>query len=149
MGRVLVIDDDAGVRESFRRGPGGRADYTVDDRAKTALPESSRRERRRPDPGVPRSQDAGPVRRRDPATALHDVLPGHAGLYRHRLLRRLHWRALRVICESNGIDFANLARKPLTVGEIQMIAASQLAAARNHRKIVPALPETSTAASKN
>jgi DNA-binding NtrC family response regulator len=127
MKRVLVIDDDAGVRESFRAAleDAGYAVETV-EHGRAGI-ESAKRE--------------------SPDLVFLDLkMPGFSGV---ETLRELHAAApglpvylvtafysdylddLRDL-ESRGVDF-NLARKPLTVREIQMIAASRLEQKAAHR----------------
>jgi DNA-binding NtrC family response regulator len=120
MTRVLVIDDDAGVRESFRAALED-AGYTVEtvDGGRAGI-ESAKRES--PDlvfldlkmPGF-----SGV----DTLRELHAATPG-LPVYLVTAFYSDYLDDLRAL-ESRGIDF-NLARKPLTVREIQMIAASRL-----------------------
>jgi CheY-like chemotaxis protein len=120
MGRVLVIDDDAGVRESFRAAleDAGHAVEAAD--SGSAGIESARASR--PDlvfldlkmPGLSGVETLAALHASCPGLPVYVV----TGFYDDYLsqLREL---------ESHGVDF-NLARKPLTVTEIQMIAASRL-----------------------
>jgi len=120
MPRILVIDDDAGVRESFRAAleDAGYAVETVDD-GRTGI-ESAKREA--PDlvfldlkmPGFTGV---------DTLRELHAAKPG-LPVYLVTAFYSDYLTELRDL-QSHGVDF-NLARKPLTVREIQMIAASRL-----------------------
>src|SRR5438128_704730 len=120
MGQVLIIDDDEGVRESFR-GALEEAGYLVET-VDSGLAGIESVRRRRPDlvfldlkmPGMSGVETLG---------ALHDICPG-LPVYIVTAFYGDYLAGLREL-ESRGADF-NLARKPLTVREIQMIAAGRL-----------------------
>jgi len=120
MGRVLVIDDDAGVRETFRAAleDAGYAVETVTnglaglESAQTDRPDLVFLDLKMPGfSGV------------ETLAALHMSCP-HTPVYIVTAFYGDYLEPLRAL-ESRGVDF-NVARKPLTVGEIQMIAASRI-----------------------
>ncbi|TAL02148.1 MAG: response regulator [Rhodospirillaceae bacterium] len=120
MGRVLVIDDDAGVRESFRAALEAAGHAVEAAESGAAGIESARATR--PDlvfldlkmPGMSGVETLA---------ALHASWPGMP-VYIVTAFYGDYLAPLRDL-ESRGVDF-NLARKPLTVREIQMIAAGRL-----------------------
>jgi CheY-like chemotaxis protein len=122
MKRVLVIDDDDGVRESFRAAleDAGYA-VTTDDNGASGL-ESAQAQR--PDlvfldlkmPGLSGVETLKRLNSACPHTPVY-VVTGFYGEFLAPL------RDLR----SNGVDF-NLARKPLSATEIKAIAAGRIGA---------------------
>jgi CheY-like chemotaxis protein len=119
MGQVLVIDDDAGVRESFR-GALEQAGHTVvtADSGRTGIESACGI---RPDlvfldlkmPGISGVETL---------RTLHAAFPG-LPIYIVTAFYGEYLDSLRAL-ERQGVNF-NVARKPLTVREIQMIAAGQ------------------------
>ncbi len=136
MDHVLVIDDDAGVRESFRAvlDVGGYA-VTV---AETGIAGIESARARRPGlifldlkmPGMSGVQTLA---------ALHTACPG-VPVYIVTAFYGDYIAGLRAL-QSDGVDF-NLARKPLTAHEILMIAASRLGGGAVHRIVVPTFDRT-------
>jgi len=122
MGRILVIDDDAGIRESFQEvlESAGHMVFTADD-GRTGI-ESARLVR--PDlifldlrmPGLTGAETLATLHLSCPGTPVYIVTAFYGD----------YVAALREL-DSHGVDF-NLARKPLTASEIKMIAASRLSA---------------------
>ena len=136
MSHVLVIDDDAGVREAFRAvlDVGG---YTVrvaeDGRAGI---ESARAKR----PGLIFLDLKMPgLSGVETLAALHAACPG-VPVYIVTAFYGDYIAGLRGL-ESEGVDF-NLARKPLSASEILMIAASRLGGGAVQRIVMPNYDKT-------
>jgi DNA-binding NtrC family response regulator len=132
MSRVLVIDDDAGVRESFRAvlDVGGYEVALAEDGA--AGIESARIGR----PGLIFLDLKMPgLSGVETLAGLHATCPG-VPVYIVTAFYGDYISALRNL-QSEGVDF-NLARKPLSAGEILMIAASRLGGGAVHRVVMPA-----------
>jgi CheY-like chemotaxis protein len=128
MVRVLVIDDDAGVRESFRAAleAAGHRVTTVDsglaglESVRASVPDLVFLDLKMPGlSGV------------DTLSALHAEQPS-VPVYVVTAFYGNYLASLRVL-EGRGVDF-NLARKPLTVREIQAIAAGRLGELKRHRE---------------
>lgn len=131
MSHVLVIDDDAGVRESFRAvlDVGGYAVSVAENGA--AGIESAQSDP--PDlifldlkmPGLSGVETLAGLHAKCPGVPVYIVTAFYGD----------YLNALRNL-QSEGVDF-NLARKPLSAGEILMIAASRLGGGAVHRIVMP------------
>jgi len=119
MGLILVIDDDAGVRESFRaalEAAGHLVEVAKNGRdgiesARISLPDLIFLDLKMP--GLSGVETLLALRASCPQVPVYIVTAFYGD----------YLAGLRDL-ERQGVDF-NLARKPLTVGEIQMIAASR------------------------
>jgi CheY-like chemotaxis protein len=141
MSHVLVIDDDAGVRESFRAvlDVGGYQVLVAEDgaagieSARTAPPDLIFLDLKMPGlSGV------------ETLARLHAACPG-VPVYIVTAFYGDYINALRNL-KSEGVDF-NLARKPLSASEILMIAASRLGGGGVHRVVIPPYDKTPRAGS--
>jgi DNA-binding response OmpR family regulator len=131
MNHVLIIDDDAGVREAFRAvlDVGGYAVMVAED-GRAGI-ESARTDR----PGLIFLDLKMPgLSGVETLAALHTTCPG-VPVFIVTAFYGDYMTALRGLA-SEGVDF-NLARKPLSASEILMIAASRLGGGPVHRVVVP------------
>ena len=132
MSHVLIIDDDAGVREAFRAvlDVGGYA-VVVAENGPAGI-ESAQAQR----PGLIFLDLKMPgLSGVETMAALHTVCPD-VPVYIVTAFYGDYLTALRGL-QTEGVDF-NLARKPLSANEILMIAASRLGGGPVHRVVMPA-----------